>query len=632
MGYVRTHTFSFRDNHPTSPIDWRYDILDDQGSPDTVVYPIMAAGNAVNMAKSLSSDDKSDVIIGDELTLNYKYNNPPDIHPELFFNADERRFKIEVYRNNNLYKVFFARPDSGNYADTYIPIAASVKAVDGFAFLEGTKWNCYDSGRLKYGWLSLYEVLITRGLFQVFDPVEVDVISSLRPSNIGGTHSFLNDLYVHTDAFYDYTTGPISCKDVITRILSALNCRIFMDNNKIYIVRVPDMLNANSVERYDTTGAVTTETRYFARTIGPAINGYDGTPVQNVPNVLMFAALKQAKFALTYKAINQILNFQWVDWDGVNFANWTTSGSTSRNRVGSGTQLDPYRLSLIAPQTYPNAYLGQNIDVEIGDMLEIAFNVDFYNCNTFWIQVIIAGKNNFQAHYFLSSGTQWLPTDGSVDYGTANAYIRSGDKNRLSVSVLTQPIPAPNHYTPDTAYQAQITIRPASQAVPYPGDAAHANAIEIYPIKIGRISTTKKGINITVENPGRYSKVLESRELFFADTGVHNVSNNIAVDVNGAPAKNWQIPSSVKTDSTLQRWHADTIIEQYQAPVKGWEGIICANTTDFSNIFVFNNDSTRQFIAMAMNQLTYDSQQTIRVQQINPQNVLATTYSVTDQE
>src|SRR5690606_24959817 len=133
-----------------------------------------------------------------------------------------------------------------------------------------------------------------------------------------------------------------------------------------------------TIDQYVSSTVVNTITLPdFIRTAGGDTT-FDSIPINRSGNFLMLPAVKKAPFEVAYQGINQLQNFEWVEWDGSDFDDWlreTVIGEQIQlQRNGSGTLEDPYKAFMPYPNS-SNAFRFWQVvpvgTVELGDIIEL---------------------------------------------------------------------------------------------------------------------------------------------------------------------------------------------------------------------------------------------------------------------
>ncbi|SKA29746.1 hypothetical protein SAMN04488128_103167 [Chitinophaga eiseniae] len=646
MPYFHTHTLSFIDNHEIHPVAWRADIWDDEANGGATPIILTPSAEPLVLERVDTSDDKATIIIGQQATLQYEFTGAPDEPlPAHFFDVDERRFRIDVYRADVLYGRYYVKPDSCTYEYKAPPYTVTLTAVDGLSFTKGVKWDAYKgTGLIDYRWMDLYDVLITRGLMQVMeDDMEVNVINTLRPENIGIGGSFLNDLYVHSDMFFDFAKGPDDVYTVLEKVCKQFYLRLFIAQNKIWIIRMPDLLRpAITAENYilGIKNIITLQTA--RRTIGVSRAAKDATPVDDFANIIMFPAIKKVELSLDYRSLNRLANFDWSvyhDFPGVGtqFQDWPGMIAPDVQQHGSGTKEDPYTAFLQYNSASPgedfiiNFFGGVFVPPEVGsprpgDIIQLSFKYKFRNVDAFKIRVVLAGPNPGQRLYLSSSGDWTYGPVADIDIR------RSGRKQIGSLEIKSVPIPTKIGEF-ETSSQLELQTSIYTPTDPNTLDAPDsAQGVEIYPIKIGIIPMSSVGRKIIDTNNGRFSKPLEDEKFYFMDTGLNGLANTISVSDTGVPSEKWASETVPADKLDVEQHLADSIIDQYARPVYGWEGNLYSNTIEFWHIFSFDYLFGRQFVQTTDRYIVKTCTHVTNLQEVLPENGADTTYTEFDIE
>lgn len=641
MAYFRAYTISFQDSHGIHPANWRIDILDDQGSSNSTPLPLVPAAEEppLIIERLDTSDDKATRIIGSQASISYEYTGATgEPTPELFGDSDERRFRVEVYKNNTIYGVWYVKPDFIEYDDKFPPYTVTLTAVDGLSFIKGADWDAYDNGGLlSYVRMTLYEIIMSRGLLQVLDTdTAVNVINTLRPENISGDETLLNDLFIHSDQFIDFTKGPDKIFDVLDKALISLYSRLFIAQNQVWIQRLPDLMQASiEAENYINGIFNSLPLPTIFRTIGPNISSNDGTPVDDFGRNISFPAIKQASYTLDYKSINQLQNFQWSQFNGTDYTSWTRFNPVMiLGRKGDGSLDDPYNLFIPYPQpSSPSiSYLFQltaSGSVSAGDIVNISFNYQFGNVKRFKISIragTIGGTSS--DYYTLDSSGTWI-----YDFGSEPIYIeiqRSGNKKNGSFNLTSSTIPSTTPAGDFPVGQVQVQIFPAFD--PDPLDPGDDPGIRISPIKVGISPLSSKGRGIKDINNARYSQVKDPADFYFIDTGIDTISTSVFVDEAGTTAQNWNTISAPADIQDIERHMADANLDQYARSVAGWSGSLYSNTIEFWHIFTMVSKPGKRFIMMNDRYDVRTCTHECNFQEILPENGASTTYSEYDIE
>lgn len=599
MSYFKLYTTSWEDNHPTHKAKWRADIWDDESNADIVPLVLTPADNPATLSRPNSGDDKTQPsIVGRQLTLRYVFTGAEgEPSASKFFDVNERRFKIELFKNNVLEGVFYVNPGSSKRRYKAPPYEIELTAVDDISFLKGGNWDAYtDTNFIDYRWMSLYEILIQRGVNKIADiPLPVRVINNLTPENISGDGYLLTDLYLHSDMFIDFVKGPDTIDVVVNKVLQAFPFRLFIESNFIYIVRIADSLSAVvSVEEYDITGVPTRKTLPGVRkNVGSSVSAYDAIPVKFDANVINFRATKQLSFNINFKSINVLKNFQWEFFDGSNFEGWDKNiAAFNVDRHGSGTTEDPYTAFLpFVNENSPDDpiyYLSQGsgvtptIPAKVGASFEVNLKYTFANVTSSYFN-LYATDTITGDQIALDASGNWIWNNGN--FPPPIPLTRSGKTREGNLSLRTQPIPPriDTHVLSNNVFQFFFGVRTPVGLIDTDGPIEAG--IEFYAIKLGMFTVTGTGREMKAVNTLRVSNDVPLGELYLLDTGSPGLSNTVAVTDTGTAAENWSAsPGPVRT---LQRYLAQSYVDQYYKAVNAWEGNLFTNSIAFWHIFTF---------------------------------------------
>lgn len=607
--YFNKYYFEFQDIHVTSPAMWRVDIMDSQGAAPTEPYLLVAATNPLITERIDTSDDKFSHIIGRQVTVSYVYTgNPNEPLPDEFFEADERRYRIEVRKNGVLDGVYYVKPDFSQYPDAVPNFVVQLKAIDGLGYTKGTKFNAYaPSGLLHYQKIPLYEALVTRSLSLIFDTgTPINVLQSLVPNGASPGDHLLFDSCIHTDIFYDFVEGPKSVYDVLISICKAFNARIITEQNQIWIIRVQDLnYTSYTVDQYLSDTIVNTITLPdFVRTAGPNAS-FDSIPINKSAQFIMLPAVKKAEFEVDYKGINQVLNYDWTLWDGTSFTDWEVETNPVTKliigRTGAGTIKNPYKLFIPYPQISTATDIQQEKpigEIFLGDVFDFEMRYIFTNVNSFTISICVTNNDSGGVSYRLLQ-------DGSWTFGNDLAGLltigRSGKKREGTLKIKSEPIPvrAPGSSGDSPGpFGFRIEIfKPFGPEVKEPGEP---DGVEIYPIKLGIISIPSKGRHITITNAANFSQVKEVEKFTFIDTGEDGVSNTIYTGPSQTPEDGgWISPKPGVNPGDIERHMAIGVIDQYQRSVNSWQGSLYSNSLAFYNVIKLDHKPDKVYMQAA---------------------------------
>lgn len=613
--YFNKYYFEFQDSHVTYPATWRVDIMDSQGDVPTGPFLLTMGASPLSLQRTNTADSKDVFFIGEQANITYVFDGNTNIPlPVEFFEATERRYRVEIRKNGNIYGVYFIKPDFCQYPDQYrfpgeiVPFEVQLKAIDGLGYAEGTLFNIYaDSGLLFYEITELYDIIMTRALAQILDAgTIINVINTLLPENIGLTTRTFFSLFVHTDQFYDFVKGAQSVKDVIIAFCKTFYASVFMAQGQLWFIRTQDLDQTTfNADQYISDSIVNDlSLPDFVLTVGPDPSSFDAMPVDEIANITMIPAIKKAEFEVKYKSINQLFNYDWSQWDGTNFAFWNRMEVPGNplilNRTGTGTPLDPY-----------NAYIGYNPPllsqaiaqatalntVFAGDRIEISFKYKWTNCTKFFIRV--RAGDNTQFYVTMDESGNWFYTFG-ISNGRAYIY-RTGKKRTGTFSIQTPPIPQKITGNIDFPANANLEIQISTpQDSNTQDDPIALSAIEISAIKIGIIRTDDAGRHVTITNQADFTQVKEQIDFNFIDTGEDGLSNTIFVldGFNFAAAENWDNNKPGVNEADIEFHMSKAHIDQYSRSLTMWEGKLYSNVINFYNLFELSHMPGKRFMQL----------------------------------
>lgn len=613
--YFNKYYFEFLDEHPVLPAIWRVDIMDSQGATPTQPFLLTMGPQPLILERIRDSENEDTGPIGWQATMQYMYTGDPNIPlPLEFFDAPERRFKVEIRKNGVLEGTFYVRPDGCEYPDQYPPFPVSLVAVDGFSYAKGQLFNIYqESGLLLYDKIQLYEAIMERGLLLILENnPAIRVLQSLYPENIEPGVRMLFGLSVHTDIFYDFVRGAVSVHEVISAFCRSFYANIFTSAGKVWFIRNQDLTGASfTVDEYTSDSSVSPVlVPDFVKIIGPS-QALDGVTVKPSAVVMPLPALKRAEFEVPYKGINQVYNFDWSSWDGTAFQYWLNPFGAVVSRDGLGTQDSPFRafFQAFVTETANEPYLFQTTTstsgntFKIGDIVELEARFFFHNTVTFQISVVMASLSGGTDQVLTQGGT-WVDffPNGPADYSHRVVATRSGRKKQGSIQIKSLPLPQKVGDSPILQIYIYAPNRLSYHAPPEPGDIIDGPApdgIYIYPLKVSVIGTNSLGRHLTAINENDFSLLRDQTEFEFIDTGEGGLSNTIFTGVSLAPAANWDNDKPNVSPADIEKHMAESYIDQATRSPLTWEGNVLSNSIDFHNAIELSYMAGRRFRQMA---------------------------------
>lgn len=609
MAYFNKYYLEFSDGHLANPLNYRIDILDSFGATPTEPYKLTGASPTLITTRLNENDNKQIGVIGKELTISYLYTgNPNEPVPDDFFEADERRFRVEVRINGVLDGVYYTKGDFSSAPYDSPPYPVKIKAVDGLAYAKSINFNMLQDGLILYDRIPLYEAVMTRALLQILDPdTKLYVLNSLYPTNITAGLKLFFNCYVHTDNFYDFTSGPISVFDAINIIAINFRCRIFIEENVVFIIRIQDLTyNVFSVDSYIDAATAQTITIDMLATAGP-LTSNDAMPIAKGTKSSK-PGYKSVQYKAPYRAINRLVNFDWRNFDG-NFNFW--GSAPGNDRRGTGSIEDPYRAFL--PYNFSNpgdGHLQQEVPfiqtipptligpAFVGDTLELVVPWKAINVDGFSIRIRIQSNNPGSVHY-LSSGGNWVP-----GISTFIQLKRSKRKQRASYSIKTDPIPINDFGT--TNYAIFVEYYTPTGLNDFEG--LEPAGVEIYPTKLGINNSSSKSFITKATNKGNYSVVNDEEPFSLFDNGDIFSANVLSVNPSGdsqIPVDNWDSDKANVSPADLEYHMTRAYIDQYSKSIKSWDGSLYGNTIKYYQLLEFTHIPGKRFMQIS---ITFDNE------------------------
>ena len=649
MAYELTYTMSFRDKHHLTPADWRVDILADVDMPPASVITLIPAKNPLRLEYTNSDENKTSWILGRKATITYVVTGAPgEPGVDVFFDTDERFHRVEIYCNNELDGVYYVKPDAGQHPYSHTPYTIAITAVDGIAFAKTIPFAILKNNVLDYRKMSFVQTLISRSLYQMADVGSyLYMVNAVRSADITSLHP-LGGLNIHTDIFYSVVDGPVSVFDVFEYFCKTYYARMFPAKGRYWFVRTPDVYpDTVTIHGYrDDVNAVRIDEDINIRVSA------DTTPaVDNTPTIRMVPAVKTAKFTIDYESINQLVNFDWSDYDGSpggdGFADWGTLFSAPQPvQHGDGSADNPYSVFLpYQDALYNGSSLGFITQITsntgqryytAGDIVQVAFKYFFTNVTKFYFAVEATGDSG-HAYHLNADGT-WTETIGTIrDYEWS--VTRSGRKRDGNLELQSQPLPSALgkdiYLTVTLFYPNEKSYHtPAEDGdiidVPVPPGV---EGVDVYAIKMGVVGISAKGRNVTGINQSLYSREQEQQDLKFLDTGQPGLSNTIFAGNTPATAvpviAGWTTPANT-TPIPLEHIAAKSNVDGYAKSLRSFEGTLYSNTIQFFNTFTVDTLAGRKFITLSDKYDVETCKHDVLLEEVLPENAATVRVIETD--
>lgn len=277
-------------------------------------------------------EEKFDVIRGSECVLQFYCNY--DYQFSEIVTADKNEFKIEVYKNGNIYWSGFVIQDNYNEPFQPLPYLTTIRAIDGLGDLKQYEFKDY-ANKLILNRMTQIEVVLAclsklKNATQLVTSIDI-YESRIDKNNLN--NEALNRVFVNPVLYFKGDDKVSNCADVIKSILELYNAFIYYKEGKYYIERLNYKLSDSIVTRtynisFDSFSSTvnTNSTSYILGQIGQnqslkLINN-DGNLTYTTPY----------KFVEVENDINYpkevVINSQFQNWDTSNTtpANWQNNG------------------------------------------------------------------------------------------------------------------------------------------------------------------------------------------------------------------------------------------------------------------------------------------------------------------
>lgn len=586
--------------------DWRIDFRLKDGP--VVLSPRLINGSGIPLRIEHRNNDESKFtpIIQATCTIEYQYQQVGDPLPEEFIDIDNDTWLIAIYKNGNIDWNGFINPDNNTYSWVAPPFTFSIIATD-FSFTESQPINLDQDGMFLYAHISIGD-FINRTLFATvgYDDPVVNIIYTKKP-NIIGSELITDSLFVHTDAFYEFDTGPLTAYDSLSKFLSSWGARMFYANGAYWIEYISDIGDVLApilqITPSDLAGQEIDMLSPFVsmgNTVGDAVVYYNQSQ-----EITVNKSLRKKKFTYNLKAINQLVNFKWDNFTPPNIlTGWSVGSDMNIDRVGLGSVTDPFRLRIFdrsGSGTFTSVQ--QGITAVSGQRLQLQVKIIGNYAKDIGIGIGIGQSANTQ--FYMDSAGNWVaPNTGSTSNIVFPVVIP--DTNIANVDILSNPIPADATQTDIHLYISYP--RPVDSGVP-PGETLWA---DIYPVFLNRFNDLYVSYDEIVMNDSRFSYEAEGEELFFMDKGDDNLSNTIFYDDGGIkkalPVRNWDGESLdefvTKQQAIQQSDRTITVMGDFLGNTATFEqAVLLRDKGNLPTIFIRDSQDVRNGIrSMAVSQ------------------------------
>lgn len=527
---------------------WRVDLLLKDGPALLEPIQLTYDGTPLILDKQNNDENKFYPIIQTKCTIKYvcRIDETNDPDPELFIVINNDDWLVNIYKDSAIwFKGFIESGGSTSYPWVPRPFAFSMTVVD-FSFAKTIKIDLNESGLFKYDYITIGD-FINRSLFLSlgYDNAVLNILYSKKPAVIGSDK--ITQLYVHTDAFYDFEEGPNYVYDALEKFVVSVGARMFHEQGAYWIQFIEDIGTEPQTILQVTPGNL----------IGEYISVLDTSTVMgNTPgDELVYLdrsqemgfnkSLKTQQFIYDLKAINKLVNFDWRTDLFAPYDNWQSAPADAGKfiRSGAGGYADPYRIQVLDDALLSGNLQSDPIPVQSGQLIEIHVkNKGFLTLGSpsdedFTLStniiVVLIDIDAPEDLYDMDASGEWVqaPFDPRITFDNKVG------KDPSITEIISKPIPN----LPGINLGIIIAIVGTTiDKAPPPGSSFYT---ELYPVFVGVFTTRYVQYVEKVDSNEKYSYIGEDQKMFFLDNQDAGYSNNFfyndGSDYLPLPAKNW---------------------------------------------------------------------------------------------
>lgn len=198
------------------------------GEPEEV----KGAMNPVHITRQ-GVGNKIDVIKGSGMTIDLTVMDYTTL--KNFYTADERKYRVDYYEDNVLVWQGYHVADIYNEPWISAPFHGSVQAIDGLGALDNMDY--VDSAGERYYGRERTLIVLFRCLRKLDLNLPVWCAVNLWENTMNLDVEPLWQTYVDQGGYYDEDNEPISCKEVVERILQPYNAFVTQSGAALHIIR-----------------------------------------------------------------------------------------------------------------------------------------------------------------------------------------------------------------------------------------------------------------------------------------------------------------------------------------------------------------------------------------------------------
>lgn len=585
MAYTLTYRQRFQDIHTVTPATW--EILYYKKDGDIVdVTDLLGSANPLTIEWTNTDDNKFQAIIGSKATIGYMYQGAAgEPLPDLFIDIEEDTWLIVVNKNGALYWKGFLKPDNSSYPFIHPPFEFRMNATDYFQVMKSKTVDLNDPVLFLYDYITLKD-FITRTLFQAvdYDDAVLRVMCTIHPDMISPADLF-DELYIHTDALYDFDKGAMPVYDCLNLICQALGMRMFYAAGSYWMQRVADLdqQQYTVLTLRPNADVVQEDIVDVLRQLGTSAPANDIWYLGRTQSIYITPALKEQDYVFNLKAINQVRNFDWRTNLQSPFDDWEGDITGFFQRVGTGNVEDPFKLRI--GNDDPNfRSIWSRIPVDSLQRFQAQLKGKGHNAAYTRAIAVLVERGDIAPIRWLDQSGKWQEvTGGNVgedEYWHLD-YAKKGDKG--SLDVVSEPVPVITGVAALDILLIILDTEKREGLIPDPGNDFYG---ELYPV-FGRVFTNQyTDIKEKIVNNSAYSLKPDELPFFFLDTQEQGLSNNLFYDDAGLkralPAKSWHSyknPGITLRD--LDEYLAWSYLDGQQVALYNLESDVFSNVLEF---------------------------------------------------
>ena len=325
---------------------------------------------ALGSAPLLRRDDSDSGISGTSLELKIQ----SDVDGELtsLYTVDNKKFLVEVYRNEDLIWTGFVLPEK--YSEPYIsvPYDVSVSATDGLGILKDIPFELNGERTI----FNIVQYCCNQtGLL-----LDFIVYSSLMESSMNSNDSMLVQTSFNTSTFQEKT-----CYDVLEELLTSLDAFITENNGKWVIARYTDLNQSGYL--YSNSGIIKGRVPVESLVLGNVDSGV--YPIGNL-ELEVEPASKSVKFISDYELKPSFLQnydfsngesgwtgFEFIvrEYKGLHFATMHNTSGKKERYIQQVVNVEKSKQDVVVEIKFALARMNASMDGHVGEDRKFALKI-----------------------------------------------------------------------------------------------------------------------------------------------------------------------------------------------------------------------------------------------------------------